>query len=133
VCGEAHGTQDGGKAGGGSRATVCIRVDAAALRRGHVEGGETCAIPGVGPVPVALAHRQLSDANVKLLGVDAVDVLSVCHVGRSVPAPVQSTLDERDPTCVVPGCDVAVGLENHHWDVPCAECGTSSVENLARV
>jgi hypothetical protein len=116
-----------------SRSTVCIRVDAAALRRGYAERGETCAIPGVGPVPVAVATRQLSDAFVKLLVTDGVDVLTVCHVGRSVPAHVQSALEERDPKCVVPGCDTANGLENHHWDVPYAECGTSTLAGLARV
>jgi len=115
------------------RSTVCIRVDAAALRRGYAESGETCHIPGVGPVPVATATRQLSDAFVKLLVTDGVDVSTVCHVGRSVPAHVQTALEERDLHCVVPGCDVAHGLENHHWDVPYAECGTSTLAGLARV
>jgi len=133
VCGEAAASPHSSRPARSSRATVCIRVDAAALRRGHVEGGEICTIPGVGPVPVALARRQLSDANVKLLVVDGVDVLSVCHVGRSVPAHVQSALEERDPTCVVPECSTALGLENHHWAVPYPECGTSTLENLARV
>ncbi len=118
---------------GVSRSTVCIRVDAAALRRGYAKKGETCAIPGVGPVPVAVATRHLSNSFVKILVIDGVDVLSVCHVGRSVPAHVQSALEERDPKCVVPGCDTAHGLENHHWDVPYAECGTSTLAGLARV
>ncbi len=134
VCGEAAASpHESSRPARSSRATVCIRVDAAALRRGHVQDGEMCTIPGVGPVPVALARRQLSDANVKLLVVDGVDVLSVCHVGRSVPAHVQSALEERDPTCVVPGCSTALGLENHHWAVPYPECRTSNLENLARV
>ncbi len=123
----------GPRSTGASRSTVCIRVDAAALRRGYAQKGETCAIPGIGPVPVAVATRHLSDSFVKLLVIDGVDVLSVCHVGRSVPAHVQSALEERDPKCVVPGCDTANGLENHHWDVPYAECGTSTLPGLARV
>jgi hypothetical protein len=122
-----------GRSNGSGRSTVCIRVDATALRRGYAKRGETCAIPGVGPVPVAVATRQLSDAFVKVLVTDGVDVLSVCHIGRSVPAHVQSALEERDPKCVVPGCDTANGLENHHWDVPFAECGTSTLAGLARV
>ncbi len=117
----------------GPRATVCIRVDAAALERGYVQDGETCAIAGVGPVPVAAVRRQLSDAFVKILVHRGRDVTTVCHVGRSVPAHVQSALDERDPRCVVPGCDTALGLENHHWDVPYAQCGTSTLAGLARV
>jgi len=130
VCGEPVA----GSTGSGSpRATVSIRVDAAALRRGHVEAGETCVIPGVGPVPVAVVRRQLSDATVKLLVVDAVDVVSVCHAGRTVPAHLQSALEERDPTCVVPECDVAQGLQNHHWVVDYVACKTTSLDNVARV
>ena len=64
---------------------------------------------------------------------DGVDVVSVCHVGRTVPAHLQSALEARDPTCVVPECSVALGLENHHWQVPYPECKTTSVDNLARV
>ena len=132
VTGAASGPK--GQAGSsGARATVSIRVDAAALRRGFTKRGETCEIPGIGPVPVAVATRELSDAFVKLLATDGVDVLSVCHVGRSVPAHVQSALEERDRRCVVPGCERAGGLENHHWDVPYAECGTSTLAGLARV
>ncbi len=130
VCGEPVTAKN---ATASPRATVSIRVDAAALRRGHVEGGETCVIPGVGPVPVAVARRQLSDATVKLLVVDAVDVLSVCHAGRTVPAHLQSALEERDPTCVVPECDVAQGLQNHHWVVDYVACKTTSLDNVARV
>lgn len=78
-------------------------------------------------------NRCLSDAHVKLLMVDGVDVKTVCHVGRSVPAHIQSALEERDRHCVVPGCDVSQGLESHHWDVPYAECGTSTLDGLARV
>ncbi|MGD0321445.1 MAG: hypothetical protein ABSC00_07590 [Acidimicrobiales bacterium] len=112
---------------------VVIRVDARALRRGFVKGKETCAIPGVGPVPVATAERILGTAFVKILVKDGVDVVSVCHVGRSVPAHVQSALEERDPACVVPECDTAFGLENHHWKEDYASCKSTSLDGLARV
>ena len=116
-----------------ARATVSIRVDAKALRRGHVIKGEICHIPGVGPVPVAEARRQLSDAWVKILVVDGVEVSTVCHAGRTVPAHVQSALEERDPTCVVPTCEVGHGLQNHHWDIDYADCKTTDLVGLARV
>lgn len=115
------------------RATVCIRVDASALTRGYVHDGETCVIAGVGPVPVAAVRSQLSDAWVKILVTKGKDVTTVCHVGRTIPVHLQSALDERDPVCVVPGCDVAHGLENHHWDVPYAACKTSTLAGLGRV
>jgi len=118
---------------GRPRATVCIRVDASALTRGHVRAGETCVIAGVGPVPVAAVRRQLSDAWVKILVTKGKDVTTVCHLGRSVPAHLQSALEERDPVCVVPGCDVAHGLQNHHWDVPYVQVPTSTLVGLARV
>jgi hypothetical protein len=136
VTGTSGGSERSGR-GGGKRssrgAMVHIRVDMAALQRGHVRPGETCEIPGVGPVPVATATKALSDAFVKIFVTDGVDIQSVCHVGRSVPAHVQSALEERDPVCVVSGCEVAHGLENHHWDVPFEKCRTSSMGDLARL
>jgi Domain of unknown function (DUF222) len=114
-------------------ATVCIRVDAVALVRGHVRDGETCEVPGVGPVPVAAVRSQLSDAFVKVLVHQGVDVTTVCHPGRTVTAHVQSALEARDACCVVPGCDVAHGLENHHWDVDYVVCKSTSLAGLARV
>ncbi len=133
VTGGGRKSGSGGAKRGGPGAVVHIRVDHSALRRGHVRPGETCEIPGVGPVPVATATEALSDAFVKLFVSDGVDVQSVCHVGRSVPAHVQSALEERDPVCVVPGCAMAHGLENHHWNVPYAQCGTSTLVGLARI
>ena len=117
----------------GRRASVCIRVDGTALKRGFTRSGETCHIPGVGPVPVAVVRRQLPDAFVKILVREGKDVTTVCHAGRTVTAHVQSALEERDPACVVPGCDVAQGLENHHWDVDYVVCRTTSLAGLARV
>jgi hypothetical protein len=34
---------------------------------------------------------------------------------------------------VVPGCDVANGLEIDHWDIPFAEGGPTRLSNLARL
>jgi len=121
------------KSATGTKASVVLRVDATALRRGHVEAGETCMIPGIGPVPVAVVRRQLPEAFLKILVTDGVDVQAVCHVGRTVPAVVQSALEDRDPTCVVPGCDVAQGLENHHWRADYAVARSTTLRDLARV
>lgn len=110
-----------------------IRVDAAAMGRGHVEDGEVCEIAGVGPVPVATARALLPEAFLKILVIDGVDVTSVCHIGRSIPAHLRSALEERDPTCVVPGCDVAVSLEIDHWRTPFAVGGPTELSNLARL
>jgi len=84
-------------------------------------------------VPVSTVRGMLSEAFVKLLVTDGVDVLTVCHVGRGVPAHVRSALEERDPTCVVPGCDVAMGLEIDHWQTAYADGGPTTLANLARL
>jgi hypothetical protein len=128
----ASGSSGSDRSGSG-RATVCIRVDGTALERGFTKSGEICHIPGVGPVPVATVRRQLADAHVKILVREGKDVTTVCHAGRTVTAHVQSALEERDPSCVVPGCDVAQGLENHHWDIDYVTCRTTSLAGLARV
>jgi len=127
------GSLAGGRSKPDRSSVVHLRVDASALRRGHVEDGEVCEIPGVGPVPVSTARGLLSEAFLKLIVTDGVDVLTVCHVGRAVSAHVRSAIEERDPTCVVPGCDVAVGLEIDHWETPYAEGGSTALTNLARL
>ncbi len=104
-----------------------LRVDLAALRRGNLCEGETCEIPGVGPVPLATAVNELGDAITKVIVTDGVDVTKVCHLGRTVPAHVRSALEERDEICVVPGCDVAKGLEIDHRVVPFAQDGPTEL------
>lgn len=113
--------------------TIVFRVDGKAFRRGYALSGELCEISGFGPVPVATVRRQLPQSFVKIVVKRGVDVVNVCHAGRTVPAHLQTALDERDVVCVVPGCDVACGLENHHWQENYSDGGATSLENLARV
>ena len=108
-------------------------MDLAALRRGSLGPGELCEIPGVGPVPLRRARELMGDSITHLVITRGVDVLTVAHLGRSIPAPLRTALVERDRTCVVPGCDVAQGLEIDHWDVPFAEGGVASMANLVRI
>jgi len=128
-------TRDGGSGTTKSRAStvVHVRVDAGALRRGYVDGGEVCEIAGVGPVPVATARTLLPEAFLKVVIVDAVDVVSVTHLGRGISAHVRTAIEERDQTCVVPGCDVAMGLEIDHWQTDYGEGGPTELANLARL
>ena len=126
----------GAQRGDGSRrprVDLSIHVDAAALRRGHVADGELCEIRGVGPIPVATVENLLPEAFVKVVVTDSVDIASVCHIGRTIPATLRTAIEARDPTCVVPGCDVAVGLEIDHFDVPVHEGGVTRLDNLARL
>ena len=109
-----------------------IRVDIDALKRGRTEDGELCEIAGVGPIPVATATEYLGEAFLKLLVVDGVDVRTVAHMGRAIPAPLRTAIEERDRVCQVPTCDVTLGLEIDHIK-PFAEGGAASLENLVRL
>jgi len=113
-------------------AVVHVRVDHAALVRGHVEAGELCEIPGVGPIPVEVARNLAVDSVLNVLVTDGVDVTSVAHAGRTIPASLRRALTERDPECVVPGCTATERLEIDHT-VPFVEGGPASLDNLARL
>ena len=115
-----------------ANAVINIRIDIDALKRGHTEHGEVCEIAGVGPIPVATANEYLGEAFLKLLVVDGVDIKSVAHMGRHIPAPLRTAVEERDRVCQVPTCDMTVGLEIDHIK-PFAEGGPASFENLVRL
>ncbi len=115
------------------RALVTLRVDLDALRRGSIGPGEICEIPGVGPVPVETARELMGDAITRLVITNGVDVTTVCHLGRSIPSPLRTAVVDRDPVCVVPGCDTASGLEIDHWGIDFVDGGPASLENLARL
>ena len=117
----------------GPDATVHIRVDLAALRRGNISNGEICEIPGVGPVSVTWAREILGAALLDLVITDGVDVTTVVRLGRHVPTALLTAILERDQCCVVPGCGKRLGLENDHWQVDFADGGPISYDNIARV
>jgi 5-methylcytosine-specific restriction endonuclease McrA len=59
-------------------------------------------------------------------------VTTVAHAGRTIPASIRRALLERDPACVVPGCEVSEALEIDHI-LPFSEGGRTSIDNLARL
>lgn len=123
-----------GHAGGRRRVpTVVYHVSLDALRRGQLEPGELCEVPGVGPVPLKVIENVVGDAMGKLVVSNGVDVTTVCHLGRTVPAHVETALEARDRSCVVPDCDVTLSLEIDHWQVPFAQGGPTALWNLARL
>ena len=128
------GSGGGAKSGrvGMPTATIHVRVDHAALVRGHVEPGELCEIPGIGPVPVEVARRLAVDSVLNVLVTDGVDVTTVARPGRTIPARLRRALCERDPVCVVPGCDTRDDLEIDHLRTY-ADGGPASLANLARL
>jgi hypothetical protein len=111
---------------------VHVRVDHRALTRGHVEPGEICEIPGIGPIPVKVARQLAGDSILSVLVTDGVDVTAVAHAGRTIPASIRRALVERDEVCVVPGCEVRDRLEIDHVH-PVGEGGLTELANLVRL
>ena len=128
----AAGSQPGDPLRPTPAAVVHVRVDHAALERGHTERGEVCEVPGVGPVTVDWVHSLLPDAVVAALLVEDGEVLKVAHLGRFIPAKVRTALVERDRTCVVPACAVDHDLEIDHIK-PIVAGGRSELANLCRL
>ena len=129
----ALATGDHHRSGRRSGASVHVRVDLDALRQGFAGSGQVCEIPGVGPVPVQVAREVMGDALTSIVITDGTDVTTVCRLTRHIPAAVASALLERDPTCVVPGCDRADHLEVDHWQVDFARGGPTAWWNLAHL
>ena len=122
----------GGGAGAAPRAMVHVVVDYEALLRGYPAGGERCEVPGLGPIPVALARRMADDCILKVLLTKGVEITAVAHAGRSIPAHLRTALDIRDPKCIVPHCQVRHGLQRDHRD-PWSATRDTSLENMARL
>jgi len=116
----------------GPLALVEVRVDHAALVRGSVADGEVCEIEGIGPIPLAEAERLASDSMLRLLLVQGGVVQKISNTTRTIPPRLRRAIEDRDRTCVVPGCDVSWNLEIDHR-VPFAQGGLTDEENLARL
>jgi len=124
---------EAGKTGNrGPASMVHVMVDHSALIRGEVHPGETCEIPGVGPIPVSTARSMLNDAFLAVLVTDGTDIQAVAHMGRLIPARLRTALDARDPVCVVPGCGERKGLEIDHV-VPIEQGGPTCLSNIAKL
>jgi hypothetical protein len=97
-----------GPGGGAPGYEVMVRVDHSALLRGYVIDGETCEMPGFGPVsPQVVADiMECGDPFYKSILTKGKDVVGVAHLGRRPNAHQRSALDWLYPTCAVEGCGV---------------------------
>ncbi len=64
---------------------------------------------------------------------DAVDVYALTSATRSMDSRARAALELRDESCVVPGCEVRSGLENHHYLTDFHKDGPTELANLCRV
>jgi hypothetical protein len=108
-----------------------VLVDLAALLRGHAEAGETCEIPGVGPIPVSRLYGLAPEAFWHVLVTRGSDIRGYCAMSRYIPTMLKVALAARDRECTVPGCNRTQGLEIDHL-VPVEEHGPTTFENLER-
>jgi HNH endonuclease len=114
---------------------VVLVADFHAFVRGHREGQELCHVVGGGPVPISVARRLAVDAFVKVVLHDGVQIHTVAHVGRHIPAELGAALElgalpELDGvTCGEDACDRRYGLEWDHVD-PVANGGETSFDNV---
>ena len=92
-----------------------LRLDLEALWRGHVEGDELCEITGLGPVPVAAAKALLSDAVLKLIITNGVDVLNVTSLTRGPTQAMRYASLWTSPFCTVEGCHRTRLEHDHRW------------------
>jgi hypothetical protein len=103
---------------------VHIVADHGALIRGGTAAGETCEIPGVGPVDVSWVKELLGSAFLTLIIKKGKDILTVAHLGRHVPAEVMTALLVDGRECDVEGCHHRDHLHDH------AHGGPTSFANL---
>ena len=95
-----------------------VRIDHAALTRGHTTTGEVCEIAGVGPLPVSVVRDLVDGGDVFLAAVvtKGVDVTNVVHLGRRPNALQQTALQWRDVECCIEGCPRPPTEWDHHDD-----------------
>jgi hypothetical protein len=114
---------------------VVIVCDLNAYRRGHAHHGEPCHLLGGGPIPVRVARDLAQDAFLKAVLHDGVNIHTVKHFGRHIPAELRTALelgtlpDLDGAVCSEAGCDRRYGLEWDH-DNPIANGGETSYENV---
>ena len=117
----------GAKPGGWSAHVV---IDHEALGRGHAIDGETCEIPGVGPVSVEWVRSLLGTAFVTAIIKKGKDITTVAHLGRHIPAELRTAMIVSGRECSIEGCAGREYLELDHCEIDHAKNGPTAWFNL---
>jgi hypothetical protein len=121
--------------GSSKKADVVVVVNLNAYRRGTVADGEVCHIIDGGPIPVSIAREMAKDGFLKAVLHDGVNIHTVKHFGRHIPATLRTALELGPPPdfdglqCADDGCDRRHGIEIDHRN-PIANGGPTSASNL---
>lgn len=135
---EADGAVDAGGAVGRARRTparrradVVLVVDLCTYRTGEHDA-TVCHIVGGGPVPPDVVREMAKDAFLKVVFHDGVNIHTVSHPGRYIPAELRTALDLGGPPDFdgtrCSGCGNKFRLEWDHVEPVCAG-GITSFEN----
>lgn len=110
--------------------TAHVVIDHEALVRGNTLPGETCEIPGVGPVNARWVRDLLGEAFVTAVVKKGRDITTVAHFGRHIPAELRTAMTVRGRECCVEGCTRREYLEIDHSEVDYAHGGPTAFWNL---
>ena len=116
------------KAGGWS---AHVLIDHEALVRGNAIEGETCEIPGVGPVSVEWVRQLLGSAFVTAIVKKGKDFTTVAHFGRHIPAELRTAMIVSGRECSIEGCSGREYLELDHCEIDYGKGGPTARFNLA--
>ena len=131
LAGRDDGDEGGGEKPKSRKPSFTVLVDLEALLRGQAEPGETCEIPGIGPIPVSRLYQLAPEAFWHVLVTRGKDIRSYCAMSRYIPTMLKVALAARDRECAVAGCNRTEGLEIDHI-VPVEERGPTTYTNLER-
>jgi Domain of unknown function (DUF222) len=110
--------------------TTHIVIDHEALVRGNTRPGETCEVPGVGPVNVECVRGLLGEAFVTAIIKKGRDISTVAHLGRHVPADLRTAMIVSGRECSVEGCSGREYLELDHCEIDHAKGGPTAWWNF---
>ena len=94
---------------------------------GHALDGETCEIPGVGPVNVEWVRSCSGTAFVTAIIKKGKDITTVAHFGRHIPAELRTAMIVSGRECSIEGCSGREYLELDHCEIDHAKNGPDGV------